>query len=179
MLKKAATLILLLSVAFGVMLLSTRSATFIVQDSLALKEDPARVWQVLQDVGAWPRWWPGVETARLGSSWAEGEQLELVFKGNPAAGPARIDQWRVGQEIAFSRDGVLGSRAGTSLQLESQPGVVLVTVESVVRGPQAFLARFTGREAFSAYHQRLLAGLAKQARQYDFSGAAKEPAGGR
>jgi len=179
MLKKAATLVLVLVVAFGVMLLSTRSSTFVVRDSLLIGEDPVRVWRVLADVERWPQWWPGVETARLGSSWAEGERLALVFKGNPAAGPVRIERYRIGRELAFSREGVLGSRAGAALRLEPLPDAVVVSVESVVHGPQAFLARFTGREAFAAYHQRLLTGLRERARHNEFPAAEKESIDGR
>jgi hypothetical protein len=34
-----------------------------------------------------------------------------------------------------------------------------VTLESSIRGPQAFLARFTGDEEFGKYHHRVLAAL--------------------
>ncbi len=179
MLKKAVILILVLITVFGVMLLTTRSSTFVVQNSQLVDQDLVRVWQVLADVEHWPEWWPGVEMARLGTIWAEGEQLSLVLKGNPVDGPAQIEHYRVGMELAFSREGVLGSRAGTSLRLEPQPGAVLVTVESVVLGPQAFLAGFTGREAFVAYHQRLLAGLSERALNNEFMGVKKEYEGGR
>ena len=179
MLKKTATLVLFLVISFGIMLASTRSSTFLARDSLLIGQDPERVWQVLADVERWSQWWPGVEEARLGSSWAVGEPLELVFKGNPTDGPARIECCRVGRELAFSREGVLWSRASTGLRLEPKPGALLVTVESMVRGPQAFLARFTGREAFAAYHQRLLAGLDERTRISEFPGAKKESFDGR
>jgi hypothetical protein len=179
MLKKALILGLVLIASFGVMLLTTRASTFVVQNSQLIVQDPVKVWQVLADVELWPEWWPGVETARLDSFWAEGEQLELVFKGNPADGPAQIDRYQIGLELAFSREGVLGSRASTALRLESQPGAVLVTVVSMVRGPQAFLARFTGREAFAAYHKRLLDSLSERAMDNEFPGTIKEYEGGR
>jgi hypothetical protein len=179
MLKKTITLVLVLVVASGITLVATRSSTFSVKNSLLMAQDPAEIWRVLATVERWPQWWPGVEKARLDSTLAEGQALELAFMGNPADGPARIDRCRTGLELTFSRDGVLWSRAGTSLRLEPQRDAVLVTVESMVRGPQAFLARFTGRETFSVYHRRLLDGLSEQARQAEIPVLMKEPSNGR
>ncbi len=178
MLKKGLFLILVIMAAFGVLLLTTQSSTFEVRDSRVIHQKTDRVWQVLTEVERWSQWWPGVETARLGSCWAEGESLELLLKGNPANGPARIDRYQLDHELVFSRAGVLGSRAGTGFLFEALPGAVRVTVETTVSGPQAFLARFTGRAAFSAYHQRLLDGLSERVRHNGFSGIEKEVRGG-
>lgn len=165
MLKKTLLLVLPLAVLFGGMLLASRSSIFEVRDSLSIDQSPEALWAVLFAVQDWPQWWPGVESAKLAASWVEGERLDLVFKGNPTAGPARIERYRIGRELAFSREGVLGSRVGTGIQLEPQGTAVLVSAESVVRGPQALLARVTGREAFSAYQQRLLVALKERVSQ--------------
>jgi len=163
MMKKTAILVFIFGAAFGVLLLTTGNARFLVQDSLLIEREPRQIWQALTDVEHWPRWWPGVETARLESSWAEGKKLELTLRGNSTGGTVQIECYRPGAELMFTRRGVLGSRVGNRLLLEPQSGAVLVTVESLVVGPQAVLARITGKEAFAAYHLRLLAGLREAA----------------
>jgi hypothetical protein len=47
----------------------------------------------------------------------------------------------------------------TTLRIEARTSGTLVAITTAVRGPPAFLARFTGREAFADYHQRVLASL--------------------
>lgn len=158
MLKKLAVIFVLLGVGFVIMMLTTRNSSFAVSHDRTIARPSADVWRVLTDVDRWPQWWPGVQTARL-SAWQSGEELELVFKGNPGADPARVEFFLEGKTLAWSRKGVLGSRTGTEIALETVSGGCRVSIVDTIYGPQAFLARFTGEEAFSKYHNLLLENL--------------------
>ena len=171
MLRKLVVLAVTLGVAFGVLLLAGRSATFVCSRSLTVAKPPAVVWSVLADVDRWPRWWPGVVTARLGSGWQVGGTLELELKGRPEREPARIETFVPGRHTTWSRQGVLGSIVRTSLRLAPAAGGTMVELESSIHGPQAVFARFTGRTAFDRYHQAVLAALQAHLRQ--FAGAAE------
>lgn len=171
MLKKLVVLAVTLGVAFGVLLLAGRSATFVCSRSLTVAQPPAVVWNVLTDADQWPRWWPGVVDARLGSGWHVGGTLELGLKGRPEREPARIETFVPERETTWSRPGVLGSIARTTLRIAPAAGGTEVKLVSSIRGPQAVFARFTGRTAFDRYHQAVLAAL--QAHLQQFAGAAK------
>ncbi len=174
MLKKMLILVTLLVVAFAVMMLTTRSTTFTVGNTLAIEQPAPFIWQALVAVERWPSWWPGMEASALAPGWQEGAVLNLTLKGTPETSAARVVSVLPETELAWEREGVLGSVTATTLRLEPVSGAVLVTLESTIRGPQAFLARFTGEEQFGKYHQRVLAALSvhlKERPQPDTGGA--------
>ncbi len=158
MLKKLAVILVLLGVGFVIMMLTTRNTTMAVRHDQTIARPAAEVWKVLIDVEGWSQWWPGVKAARL-SQWQDQAELELVFKGNPGAEPARVGRVVEGETLSWERKGVLGSMTGTELTLEAISGGCRVTIVDTIYGPQAFLARFTGEEAFSKYHQLFLKNL--------------------
>jgi hypothetical protein len=159
MLKKMLILAAVLLVALAVMMLSTRAATFSVGNTLAIEHPVSPVWQALVAVEEWPAWWPGMESAALAPEWREGAVLNLRLKGTPEKSGARVASVLFEKELVWERDGILGSVTATTLRLDPISGGVLVTLESSIRGPQAFLARFTGDEEFGKYHHRVLAAL--------------------
>lgn len=118
-----------------------------------------QVWQRLAIVEDWPRWWPGVEVARIQGPLKAGSQIDLLMRGRPETNPALLIRVVAQQELTWEREGVFGSRAGTRFVLEDAEGGCRVRVENYIRGPQAFLARMTGQEAFAQYQQKLLANL--------------------
>jgi uncharacterized protein YndB with AHSA1/START domain len=159
MLKKATILAVFLAAAFAVMMLANREKEFSVGNSCLVDQPAGDLWQVLTAVELWPRWWPGMQKSSLSPSLRKGATLELVLRGNPQTTPARIESVVPERELAWSRGGVLGSLSRTTLSLKPVPGGTQVAIESRIHGPQAFLAGFTGREEFSRYHERVLAGL--------------------
>jgi uncharacterized protein YndB with AHSA1/START domain len=171
MLRKLVVLTMTLGVAFGVLLLAGRSATFVCSRSLTVAKPPDAVWSVLADVDRWPQWWPGVVSARLNSGWHVGGALELDLNGRPEREPARIEGFAPERETTWSRPGVLGSIVRTTLRIAPAAGGTEVKLESSIRGPQAVFARLTGRKAFDRYHQAVLAALRAHLQQ--FTAAAK------
>ncbi len=171
MIKKLAVILVLLGVGFVIMMLTTRNTTFSVSHDQTIARPSSEVWSVLIDVDRWPHWWPGVKTARL-PVWRGGAELELVFKGNPGADPARVERVIAGENLGWSRKGVLGSMTGTEVKLEALSGGCRVTIVDTIYGPQAFLARFTGEEAFTKYHNLLLNNLKTLVEQGTLPGAA-------
>lgn len=159
MLKKIAVLLTLLGMAFGLMLLTTGESRFEVQTSAPLHVPPTRVWQVLAAVGEWSEWWPGVEEAQLYGSLVAGSEVSLRLKGVPTEDPALLTKVDVLHELTWERPGVLGSRAGTRFLIEVINGGSRLTVENFVQGPQAFLARITGKDTFIKYQQEILKSL--------------------
>jgi hypothetical protein len=160
-LKKTVLLVLLLGAAFGIMMLATRKTTFVVQTSGDMERPVSVVWQTLKAVETWPDWWPGVEKATLSAGLHKGAVLELVLTGNPDRETARVASVREERELAWTRPGVLASDTRTTVRLEASGPGTLVTVVSFIRGPQAFLARFTGRDEFVRYHKAILLQLKK------------------
>lgn len=165
MLKKVAVLALLLAVACGVMMLTTREKTFAVENALTVGRPAVEIWQVLAGVERWPSWWPGVEQARLSPAWQAGAALDLVLKGTPEKAPATVEEVVAGKSMAWVRHGIFESFTRTSLRLEPVSGGTRVVLRSFIQGPQAFLAGFTGEEEFARYHQAVLAGLQAYAEQ--------------
>ena len=159
MLKKLAFLALVLGLAFGAMMLAARSATFVCSRSLVVHDSPAAVWHAATDVGQWPQWGPGVLRSKLTAGWRMGGTLELELQGRPERNPARIEAVVPERELAWVRPGVLGSVTRTTVRVEPVAGGTKVTLESSIRGPQAFLGRFTGREVFDGCHEAVLSGL--------------------
>jgi len=159
MLNKTMILAAVLLVALAVMMLCSRGTTFSVGNTLAIEHPVSPVWQALVAVEEWPAWWPGMESAALSPEWREGAVLNLTLKGTPEKSGARVVSVLFEREVVWERDGILGSLTATTLRLDPLSGGVLVTLESSIRGPQAFLARFTGEEEFGAYHHRVLAAL--------------------
>jgi len=159
MLKKATILAVVLAAAFAVMMLATGEKEFSVENSHLVGRPAADLWKVLTAVESWPRWWPGVEKSSLSPSLRQGATLELVLRGNSRTTPARIERVVPGQELVWSRGGVLGSRSRTTLRLKPAAEGTRVSIESRIHGPQAFLAGLTGRNEFSRYHETVLAGL--------------------
>ncbi len=160
MLKKIIVLLLILGLSFAMLLTTTGESHFEVQSHARFSTPPGDVWQILVAVDRWSDWWPGMDEAWLVGSLTEGSEIELRLKGMPASDPARLSRVRSLKELAWEGPGVLGSRAGTRFLLEPDAEGSLVTIENYVRGPQAFLTRFTGEEAFSKYQQKLLNTLA-------------------
>ena len=172
MIKKLAVMLVLLGVGFVIMMLTTRNSSFSVSHDQTIARPSAEVWNVLTDVDRWSQWWPGVKTASL-PVWQGGAVLELVFKGNPGADPARVERVVDGANIAWSRKGVLGSMTGTEVKVETASGGCRVIIVETIFGPQAFLARFTGEDAFTKYHNLLLNNLKTLVEQGSLTGAAE------
>lgn len=158
MLKKIAVLAVILLFAFGGLLLLTRDATFAVEESLSLPVEPGQIWQILTAVDAWSDWWPGIKEARLKSGWQRGAALELVLEGNPEREAAMVQSVRPAEQIVWVRPGVLGSTTKTTWRLSSCEDGTCVSLESAVRGPQAFMARFSHRD-FATYQKMVLQAL--------------------
>ncbi|BCR04078.1 hypothetical protein DESUT3_11470 [Desulfuromonas versatilis] len=159
MLKKLAVLLVLLGVAFGVMMLTTRSSTFVVANSLGFAQSPEQIWPTLLAVEDWPRWWPGVEKAWLPQGWQRGASFELELRGTPTDQPASVSAMVEAKELAWRRPGVLGSYTLTTFKLVKMAEGTEVFLESSIHGPQAFLARITGRDEFGQYHDQVLGAL--------------------
>lgn len=156
MLKKIAVLSLVLTAAFGLLMLAGRKATFVVETSGEVGRPLPVVWQTLTTVESWPKWWPGMKRAALPAGWRKGAALELVLAGNPDRRPARVVSVIRGGELSWTRPGVLASDTRTILRIEAHGGGSKVSVASCIVGPQAFLARVTGRDAFARYHRSIL-----------------------
>lgn len=162
MLKKIALPAALLLVAFALPMLTTRSSRFVIENAAEFGLPADAVWEAFATVPDWPAWWPGVRAARLSPGCREGAVLELVLEGNPERSSARIVTFVPGKEIAWSRKGVLGSTTRTRWRLQPGEGGTVIRLESPIEGPQAVLARVTGREAFEKYHQTVLASLQRR-----------------
>lgn len=159
MLKKVVVLLAALGGAFAIMMLTTRGTSFAVGTSLAVDQAPAAVWTALTAVEQWPRWWPGMEEAKVSPGWQPGAALTVVLKGNAEKSPATVEVVTAGRELAWRRPGVLGSTTRTTVKLDPAADGTLVSLESSIVGPQAFLAKFTGREEFVRYNRMVLEGL--------------------
>ncbi len=130
-----------------------------VETRAEIGRPPAQIWTVLLAVQDWPDWWPGVEKAAIESSWQPGGRLTLVLKKNPERSLARITEVQRSRELAWTRQGVLGSSTFTRWRLLPTAVGTTVYLESRIRGPQAFLARLTGRKTFEKYQQMVLESL--------------------
>ncbi len=161
MLKKLSILAAALAAAFALLMLAGRGATYTSARSLPLPVPPAEVWSLIEQVESWPRWWPGVRLASVTPGWAPGAQLVLELTGMPDQDPARVEEVNPGVEVRWSRPGFLGSETRTRLRIDPSEGGSLVTLESFIRGPQAFLAMTTRQEDFALYHQGVLESLAR------------------
>ena len=159
MLKKALILASVILLCFGIMMAATRDARFAVEESRVLDEPRQAIWSVLVDVNAWPQWWPGVAAAELDPAWSRGAMLLLTLEGRAQKAPAIVDLCQQGSHLSWSSPGVLGSTIRTQLRLEKTSSGVLVSMENSLDGPQAFLARFTGKETFSQYQKQVLQAL--------------------
>ena len=162
MLKKAAIVVLLLALACGGFLFFTRESRLEVTTSREVSFPPAKVWREVAEVWAWPRWWPGLETAEVNAQLVPGTEIRLGLKGDPERSLAQVLTVVPARELAWSRPGVLGSRTVTRFELRPTPTGTTVVVTSSIFGPQAVFARATGRDAFTGYQQRLLDALAAQ-----------------
>ncbi len=156
MLKKITALLVFLGLAFVLLLLTTTDSHFEVRHRALLSGSQKQVWQVLAKVDEWPLWWPGIEQAKLHGPMQVGSEITLQMKGRPDRTPAQLTVVRPPQRLVWERPGVLNSRAGTRFILEGSQGQSYLTVENYIRGPQAFLARITGKDAFDKYQQQIL-----------------------
>ncbi len=156
MLKKVVVLLTLTLIAFGVMMATTSQSVFSVEDSIIIEVPLEQAWDLLAAVSAWPQWWPGVEAARVVPRLQAGARFELILRGDADTPPATIESLVKHKQLSWLRDGVLGSSTRTALRLSAHQGGTEVTLNSVIRGPQAFLARLTGRENFETYHRQVL-----------------------
>jgi hypothetical protein len=159
MIKKILVLLVILGFSFALMLLTTGKCHFEVASHASFPVSQVELWQVLSAVDSWPDWWPGMEEVRLVDDLSVGSEIQLRLKGMPRQEPAFLIAVRLQDELAWESSGVLGSRAGTRLILEPDAGGSRLTIENFIRGPQAFLARFTGEDAFVKYQQILLESL--------------------
>ncbi len=159
MLKKIAVLLVVLGLCFALMLLTTGDSHFEVQSHASFPLPQEEVWQLLAEVDGWPDWWPGMEEARLVGALIAGSEIRLRLKGMPTNDSALLKLVSSPNELVWEGPGVLGSRAGTRFLLERDAAGSRLTIQNFVRGPQAFLARFTGEEAFVKYQQKLLEAL--------------------
>lgn len=159
MLKKALILAAVILLCFGIMMAATRDASFAVEESRLLEEPRQAIWSVLTDVNAWPEWWPGVRAAEIDPAWSGGSRLALRLEGRPERVPAIVDIYRQRDCLSWGSPGVLGSTTRTIMRLEKKPSGVLVSMENSLQGPQAFLARFTGKKTFSQYQKQVLQAL--------------------
>lgn len=159
MLKKLLVLVAVLSLAFGALMLTSGKTAFDVQNCKDVKASPGEVWQVLVDAPSWNLWWPGVKEAKVEPDWQVGASLQQVLAGDADSKPARITGLVPMMALAWERPGVLGSTVGTRLELGTASRGSSLCIASAISGPQAVLARVTGREEFEQYHQKVLSGL--------------------
>ncbi|WP_305046105.1 SRPBCC family protein [Geoalkalibacter sp.] len=159
MLRKLLILSSLLLVAFALMMATTGQVEFAVDHELRLAASPAQVWEVLADVDAWPHWWPGFVAARVTPALHAGARLDLALQGDPGKKPATIETVVAERKLSWVRGGVLGSTTRTSLRLDPVDEETLISMHSAIRGPQAFLARLTSQDKFTAYQQAVLEAL--------------------
>jgi len=159
MLKKIAVLLVLLGCSFALMLLTTGESKFEVRSQASFPVSQAEVWQVLVAVGQWPDWWPGMEDARLEGAMTAGSEIGLRLKGMTSSELVMLTEVRSLDELVWEGAGVFGSRTGTGFSLNSETQGCRLTVTNFVHGPQAFLARITGKDAFVQYQQELLQSL--------------------
>ncbi len=159
MLKKIAVLLTILGLAFVLLLLTTGESRFELRSSAMMSGSQEQVWQILVTIEEWPQWWPGVERARLTGGLVSGSDIDLRMKGQPGEDPARLIIVTPPTELVWERPGVLNSRAGTRFLLEEGNDGCSLTVENFIQGPQAVLARITGKDAFAEYQQQMLKNL--------------------
>jgi uncharacterized protein YndB with AHSA1/START domain len=171
MLKKLAVLLTLTLIAFGVMMATTGQSVFSVEDSIIIEAPLEQTWDLLAAISAWPQWWPGVESARVIPRLQAGARFELILRGDADAPPATIESLVRHKQLSWIRDGVLGSSTRTALQLTAHQRGAEVTLSSVIRGPQAFLARLTGRQNFESYHRQVLEAMRDRLVTVDVDGA--------
>ena len=170
MLKKLAVLLTLVLIAFGVMMATTGQSFFSVEDSIIIETPLEQTWDFLAAVSAWPQWWPGVEAARVVPGLRAGARFELILRG-VAAPPPTIESLVRHKQLSWIRDGVLGSSTRTGLRLSAHQHGTEVTLSSTIRGPQAFLARLTGRQNFESYHRQVLEAMRDRLVTVDVDGA--------
>jgi uncharacterized protein YndB with AHSA1/START domain len=171
MLKKLAVLLTLTLIAFGVMMATTGQSVFSVEDSIIIETPLEQTWDFLAAVSAWPQWWPGVEAARVVPRLQAGARFELTLQGDAEALPATIESIVRHKQLSWIRDGVLGSSTRTGLRLSAHQHGTEVTLSSTIRGPQAFLARLTGRQNFESYHRQVLEAMRDRLVTVDVDGA--------
>lgn len=159
MLKKLLVLSLLLGVAFGLMLLTTGKSHFEVSTRTRLAAAPEVVWSPLALVPTWPRWWPGLEQAVPRGELAVGGVIDLVLKGQQEQAPAVLTRFEPGRALTWERPGLFGSRVGTAFFLVPRAAATELRMVNYIDGPQAFMARITGQEAFTDYQRKLLDSL--------------------
>jgi len=159
MLKKIFVLLAVLGFCLVLMLLATGDSHFEVQSQAVFPVSRTELWQRLAAVDRCSDWWPGMEGARLAGGLRVGSRIQLRLNGMPDRDPALLTLVDVPHELVWEGSGVFGSLAGTRFLLEPDPAGSRLVVEHFVRGPQAFLARFTGEEVFVKYQQKLLESL--------------------
>jgi uncharacterized protein YndB with AHSA1/START domain len=160
MLKKLLAVGALLVVLLGLLLLTARGHRFEVVTARTFEQPPAAVWQLLATPATWTQWWPGLEAVEAGQGLRPGAPLGLALKGLPERSPAEVLIVAPERELAWRRPGVLGSYSFTRFALRPVGTGTELTMSSAIVGPQAVLARATGREEFTNYHNRLLQQLA-------------------
>ena len=156
MLKKIAILLVILGFLFILMLLTTGESHFSVQSEVHYSASPEALWLKLENVDRWPDWWPGMEEAKLVGALRTGSEIHIRLKGMPSADRASLVLERPPYELVWEGSGIFGSRAGTRVNIEPDTLGSHMSMENFVVGPQAFLARFTGEDAFVKYQQALL-----------------------
>lgn len=160
MLKKLLAVGALLVALLGLLLLTARDHRFEVVTARTFEQPPAAVWQLLAAPATWNQWWPGLEAVEAGQGLRPGAPLGLALKGLPERAPAEVLVVVPERELAWRRPGVLGSFSFTRFALLPVGTGTEVTMSSAIVGPQAILARATGRTEFTNYHNRLLLQLA-------------------
>lgn len=156
MLKKLLILALLLVAGLFLLVQTSRDSRFESESSQLLNQPVGQVWQLLADVDGWRQWWPGVKQVKLLGPLAVGSLIDLHFKGVPEEHPVKLIRFETGHQLAWQRQGVLGSVAETEVLLRPQGEGTLLTIRTLIVGPQARLAEFFNADSFAQYQELFL-----------------------
>lgn len=69
--------------------------------SIEINANPARVWQIMSDVGKWPEWTPSIESvAGPEGPMSVGSEATVKAKGTPKA-TWRVTEWNAGRNFTW------------------------------------------------------------------------------
>jgi hypothetical protein len=103
--------------------------------SATIAADPAAVWSILVDGGAYADWDSGVE--RVEGSIAPGERIKVVSEANPGrAFPVKVTAFEPGRGMTWSGGMPLGLFKGVrTFALEPENGTTRFTMREEYTGP--------------------------------------------